>query len=126
MSCSFGTIGGVLDYGINSDNDGGDIDACITNDNNSACKPPQRMADLFNEAVGKDSYRVTFDDANLSSGNPSCINASSLLFVQFTCIQDEDTQADKYGTLVLAVATTCLISLLFILVLQKLYKGGRI
>lgn len=86
MNCPFGTIGSVLDYGVNSDKDGGEIDTCITTDNNSACKPPERMADLLNDGVGKDNYRVSFDDADLSSGNPSCLNDSSLLFVQFTCI----------------------------------------
>jgi len=46
--------------------------------------------------------------------------------VHYTCVQDKSDQASKYEILTLAVATASLISLLFVLVLQFLYKGGKI
>ena len=55
-----------------------------------------------------------------------CSDPTNLLFVQYSCVQTKEQQAVKYEYVIQAVATTVLISLLFVLVLQKLYKGGKI
>ena len=53
MSCEFGTIGEIFDYGVTNPESDGPIDACITNDDNKSCKPDsQNIAAMFNEAVG--------------------------------------------------------------------------
>lgn len=69
-----------------------------------------------------------FTGADLAPASPSsdCNKDSNLLFVQYTCIQNSNEQSWKYQTLVISVTTASLISLFFVLTLQKLYKGGKI
>jgi len=53
MACDFGTIGEIFDYGVTNPESDGPIDACITNDSNSACKPDSKdILEMFNQAVG--------------------------------------------------------------------------
>ena len=49
MSCGYGTIGEIFDYGVTSTDSDGPVDACLTNDDNRACKPDSKdAADMFN------------------------------------------------------------------------------
>jgi len=53
MSCNFGTIGQIYDYGITNPDSDGPIDACLTNDDNKACKPnSSSAADMFASSIG--------------------------------------------------------------------------
>lgn len=56
MTCSFGTIGEIFDYGVNNPATGSPIDACMTNDLNKSCKPGKRMLDLFKQGIGKERH----------------------------------------------------------------------
>jgi len=71
---------------------------------------------------------MQFSESDLYNGTPAsvCQDTTNDFFVHYTCVQDKSDQASKYEILTLAVATASLISLLFVLVLQFLYKGGKI
>jgi len=63
MTCGYGTIGEIFDYGVVNPESDGLLDACLTNDSNSACKPDSpSAADMFAQAVGKDRYSLHFSD----------------------------------------------------------------
>ena len=47
-------------------------------------------------------------------------------FVQYSCVQSEPELSTKFDQVSLTVSITMLISLLFVLVLKYLYKGGKI
>ena len=67
LSCPYGTVGQIYDYGMNSkDSGGGPIDACLTNEYNSECKPnSETIAEMLKEAIGKDSTNVIFTSDEL-------------------------------------------------------------
>ena len=53
MTCNYGTIGQIFDYGVTNPDSDGPIDACLTNDYNRSCKPDSKdAADMFNQAIG--------------------------------------------------------------------------
>ena len=129
VECKYGTVGEILDYGVNSENSDGPVDACVNNADNSQCKPDsQEILDLLNTSIGQQSTAVRFSEGDLYRGNPGadCTNDGNLFFVQYTCIQNEEQQQEKFEILTLATATASLISLLFIVVLQGLWKRGAI
>ena len=70
--------------------------------------------------------RFSVDDLFNGSPGAGCGGPTNNLFVQYSCVQSEEEQEEKYNHIALAVATTCLISLIFVVVLQYLYKGGKI
>ena len=39
ITCPFGRVGKIFDYGVNNPDTGSPIDACVTNDQNKSCKP---------------------------------------------------------------------------------------
>ena len=39
LTCPYGVIGNITDYGVKIKGDGNPIDQCASNDNNKACKP---------------------------------------------------------------------------------------
>ena len=92
MSCDYGTIGEIFDYGVTNPEQDGPMDACLTNDENKACKPDNKdVADMFAQAIGKDRYSVRFSDSDLFvSPSAGCAGPTNLLFVQYSCIQSEE------------------------------------
>ena len=128
MSCTYGTIGQIFDYGVTSPESDGPLDACLTNDYNKACRPDSKDAeDLFAQAVGQERYNVRFGEGDLfNSPGMGCAGPTNFLFVQFSCVQSNEDQQTKYGNLALATGTICLISLLFVVALQYLFKNGKI
>ena len=53
ISCPFGVVGEFYDYGVNSEDDGGEPGSCMTTDFNEACKPTsQGFKDVLASAVG--------------------------------------------------------------------------
>lgn len=63
MSCQYGTIGKIFDYGVNDPESDGPIDACLTNDQNKACRPDSKDAEeLFQSAIGQERYNLRFSD----------------------------------------------------------------
>lgn len=56
LTCSFGTIGEIFDYGVNNPATGSPVDACMTNELNKSCKPGSRMLDLFKQGIGKERH----------------------------------------------------------------------
>ena len=54
------------------------------------------------------------------------MEATDDFFVQYSCVQSEDALYNKFDQMSLAVSVAMLISLLFVLVLKYLYKGGKI
>ena len=120
LSCPYGTIGSVLEYGVNNEDSGSPPDSCMNNDINKACKPTSKnIGNLLKQAVGKDSYNVQFSKSDIFAFDPSkvCGDPTNLLFVQYTCVQSKAEQAQKYDTLVLATSTAAFISLFFVLLL---------
>ena len=130
VSCSYGVVGEILEYGINNEDMGGAPDACINNKSNSVCKPnSSRIASTLASSIGKESKLINFslsDMYNTSNTNSICKNSANDFFLQYTCIQSNAELSSKYNFISLAVSTACLISLLFVLLLQWLYKGGNI
>ena len=49
-----------------------------------------------------------------------------MFFVQYTCEQNLEEQNLKFNHLIVATTTASLISLLFVINLSSLYKGGKI
>ena len=128
LSCPYGVIGEYLDYGVNTSLD--DKYVCMTNDVNSGCTPnaphiQEKLDELLNDETGL----IDFKDKSLYT-NPAqeaaCNVEDATLFVQYTCIQDEASQAQKYDQLALAVATAVLISFLFTVSIRSMYQGGKI
>ena len=129
LSCPYGTVGEIYDYGVNSKDSGGPIDACLTNEYNSGCKPDsETIANMLKETIGKESSNIVFTDSELYSQAPMqhCIEESNRFFVQYSCIQSEEQQSEKYNALVVNVSATSLISLLFVIALNWMYRGGKI
>ena len=61
VSCPYGSVGKVLDFGVNNLDSGSPQDACSINDFNRACKPTSNnIANLLAKAVGKERYDVSF------------------------------------------------------------------
>lgn len=56
LTCSFGTIGEIFDYGVNNPASGSPVDACMNNEQNKSCKPGSRMLDLFKQGIGKERH----------------------------------------------------------------------
>lgn len=131
VTCPFGRVGKIFDYGINNPDLPGPIDACQTNDYNSPCKPTsQRIGQLFSQTIGKERASVTFTQGDIYAAGTQpgsqCTEPTNLLFVQYTCEQNNEEQSAKFNHLVVATATASLISLLFVINLSSLYKGGKI
>ena len=42
FSCPYGTVGRILDYGVNNPSDGSPVDACRNNSVNKACTPDSK------------------------------------------------------------------------------------
>lgn len=61
VSCNYGTVGSILDYGVNNEESGSPLDACVNNDQNRSCKPTSdSIKNLLNKSIGKDRYSVQF------------------------------------------------------------------
>ena len=57
LSCPYGTIGEIMEYGINNEKTGSPPDACINNDKNKVCKPnSSRIGSVLKKALGKESH----------------------------------------------------------------------
>lgn len=39
ITCPYGTVGKIFEYGVNNPDSGSPIDACLNNDQNRSCKP---------------------------------------------------------------------------------------
>ena len=129
LTCPYGAVGTILDYGVNNPVDGSPVDACVKNSINKACSPNnQSILNLLKKSYGQEFFQVSYTQSDLYVGAParSCTDTTSSLFVQYTCVQTPAEQSEKYEYLVLAVASTTLISLLFVLTLQMLFKGGKV
>ena len=84
LTCPFGSVGEIIDFGVNNPSTGSPPDACITNDKNRSCKPTSgRAADLFKPAVGKKDYMVRFSKSDLYAGDPgkTCNEVTNEFFV---------------------------------------------
>ena len=121
VSCNYGTVGKILDYGVNNEDSGSPLDACSNNDYNRSCKPNSgRISDILSQAVGMKSYNVRFELGDFYQGgeaSKTCSDPTNLFFVQHTCVQSPEELATKYESVNFASATVCLISLLFLLLL---------
>jgi len=133
ITCPYGTVGKIFDYGINHEESGSPVDSCSNNDQNRGCKPNDEKIDkLLAQAIGKDRFNVKFSSSgnDFWTSNPTsgkdCYDQTNLFFVQYSCIQSNAQQDEKYQHLNVASTTAALISLLFVLLLTKLYKGGKI
>ena len=129
LSCSYGSIGKIMDFGINSDKMGSPVDACVNNEYNRKCKPTStRIGSLLRSTIGKESATIQFSSGDFYAGgaSPLCTDNTNDFFVQYTCVQSDAEMGKKYDYLSMAVGSASLISLLFFLVLQCLYKGGKI
>lgn len=93
ITCPFGRVGRIFDYGVNNPDTGSPIDACITNDQNKSCKPNNsKIGDLLKASVGKERHNVKFTQGDVYIGNPGslCTDTTNLLFVQYTCEQNRE------------------------------------
>ena len=62
ITCQYGTVGKIFEFGVNNPDSGSPIDACVNNDENSSCKPTNnRIKSLLDQSQGKERYTVNFD-----------------------------------------------------------------
>jgi len=87
ITCPFGKVGKIFEYGINNDESGSPVDACANNDQNSACKPnSDRIRDILNEAIGSERYTAKFSASGSdfwreNSPSKACSDPTNLFFV---------------------------------------------
>lgn len=61
VSCNYGTVGKILDYGVNNEESGSPLDACTNNDLNRGCRPTSSsIGSLLDGSIGKERYSVQF------------------------------------------------------------------
>jgi len=127
MSCPYGTVGQIYDYGVNADvvqkYD------CMENTLNAACKPNASWIEPgLTAALGLESHLFIFEGRHLydTPVDHSCTDKDATLFVQYSCVQNYDEQAVKYEQISLAVATAVLIAFLFTVSIRYMYQGGKI
>lgn len=127
ITCEYGIVGQIVEYGINNPDMGSPVDACINNDFNRSCKPnTKHFSEMLNKAVGSSSKSIKFSQSDIYSTSPGkmCSDPTNTLFVQFKCIQSVEQQAQKFEIMNISVATATLICLLYVVVLKGLWKGG--
>ena len=86
MTCPYGTVGKVFHYGVNNPDLGSPIDACTNNEFNKKCNGTTgHFKGLFEKAIGKESYKVTFTQSDIYwSGNmpgKECTDPTNLVYV---------------------------------------------
>lgn len=76
MSCPYGVIGEILDYGVNDVANGGNIKTCITDSENSVCKPNNAKSIALMQEKSLGQVAVTFDvsSSDLYTSSNSCTN----------------------------------------------------
>lgn len=114
LSCPYGSIGKVLDYGVNTAVE--DKYGCMSNDQNMPCKPNAEWVTEGSQAKGKEHSLFDFNGKSLYNNSEDatrCLTQDATLFVQYSCIQGVDEQISKYNEMALAVATACIIAFLF-------------
>ena len=87
LTCPFGSVGEVLDYGVNTSE--ADIANCANNDSINQCRPDSVAFNNFLTAIiGKESHLYDYGSvSSLYAGTPCNMNRTiSRLFVQYTCI----------------------------------------
>lgn len=128
IMCPFGTVGKIIDQGINQKDK--DASNCANNDAISNCTPnSDSFKAAMTAAIGKESYLFNFPEQDLwktQAEKDSCfIPGDSRLFIQYTCEQSLDSQHLKYNQMCLAVATATLIAFLFTIAIRYMYQGGK-
>lgn len=136
ISCPYGTIGEIYDFGINNDADIKNL--CINDaDLNASCKPNNPwVSDGLNSAIGEESTLLewgshksfwTGTQQQRWAKRQECIKGKdSTLFVQYSCIIPEDKQESKYNNMALGVGMSVLIAFLFTVSIRYMYQGGKI
>jgi hypothetical protein len=132
LSCPYGTIGEIHDYGINPTKDTRLM--CKNGDANKGCKPTSSwVASGLNTAIGNEKAPFSWNGStsywwgNSSWNNkPECMTVDSTLFVQFSCVMPVDKQASKYSNMALAVGMGVLIAFLFTVSVRYMFQGGKI
>lgn len=123
MECSDGlTIGNVLTYGVNMRED--NIANCVAK-KDAICTPNSKaFTDSLSASVGNDYHSLEFADWHSLYATPSSQcneSGSSHLFIQYTCVQSEETLATKYNRMCLVSATAILIAFLFTITIRYLF-----
>lgn len=129
LSCPFGTIGDVYDYGVNF----GDSSPsnCADNDAIAHCKPDATGVPTVLSKItsGQASYAINYGSSSdlyySTIGKEDCQSTDARFFVQYTCVQSEEDQAAKYSQLCLAVNTAVFVSFIFMIMIRWLYQGGK-
>ena len=127
MQCPFGTIGQVLDYGVNKNIDY--VSNCASIDAVEECAPTNPNIPVFLDgAIGSSTFLVTFDAADLYViPIPECTSdVASRVFVQYTCVQSQEDQSTKYQQMSFTVFINILIAFFFTITIRYLYQGGKI
>lgn len=129
VTCNFGTIGQITNFGISNKADGNPTDQCMINDANRACEPNSQTvldAKAASIGAGSSSFLWTASSLYAPGSGAGCVNEDSLVFVQFTCVQDVASQHDKFNTLITSESIAILIGLLFYVMIRGLYQGGKL
>lgn len=129
VSCSFGSIGEITQFGVSNPGDGNPVDQCLINDINKKCTPNSNAVLQAEEmAIGKSSYQLQWTAASLYTGGAGagCVDEDSLIFVQYTCVQAAAVQKTKFNELIFAESVAILIGFLFYCLIRMLYQGGKL
>jgi hypothetical protein len=131
MQCPFGTVGQVLDYGVNVPTIESPVDTCMNNDLIRECKPDyDAINKKMNAGKGSEFHTIDFNLDTLywnKNAKPKrCNNNSNYFFVQYSCVQEESVLKDKYTHLVTAVSTGTLICLIFFNAMRYKNEQGKL
>ena len=92
LSCQYGSIGKILDYGVNDVSETNVIDLCMNNDITDPCKP-DNIASVLNQHIGQTNAQVKYKKNDLwlnsTAIDKSCKDEINQLFVQYTCEHEE-------------------------------------
>lgn len=123
LSCPFGTISEIKEFGINPDTEGATKDACMPDAGNKICADSldrgylKIAKGLIGDGVSK--FGLEFKESEyVAAGktlDPIC-TIDSLFFIQYTCLQSDEVIAQKkkytsvissLGLLVCGLFSTC-------------------
>lgn len=136
MTCPYGYVGQLLSLGVNP------VDtkqtACVASSDNQQCTVTNNSTspiaqNVTQAAQAGDATFVSLEVSpatiygpDVATVSPDCTNPDAFVYVQFECIQNQETMIKKYHVLCGVATIGVFIALLFLLVLRNLRKATKI
>lgn len=130
MTCPYGKIGEIYDYGVN-DVYGANVDGltCSTSKVNEACQPNNKdFIDQVYLARGNSTFSKHFHSANLWTDQATrdlCNFGNNTLYISYSCVNPEDQQYIKYRRLCWVVLIGVMNAFLFVGFLRYMFFDNQ-